>query len=465
MAVSLKVELLGRVRRAVRRPHLRLGQFEALIDATGDAFVAVDEDGVIAEWNEGARAVFGWSADQAVGRRAVELLVPPASRAEFERRLASFVAGDGGEAAGRAETTALHRSGRRMPVEVTVAPVREGGRWIFNALVQDLSERKQAEQALREAEERFRRAFSDSAIGMAIASPEGRWIAFNGALVKLTGYEPERLLGMRFSEITHPADFAGDADALEALVAGQSDVFQAERRYLHAGGRLIWVGLTVSAIRDADGRTLYLVAQMQDITERRGATERLEHQALHDPLTGLANRVLLRERATMARDRLRRTGEPFAILFVDLDHFKKVNDTLGHEPGDRLLVAVAARLLDLLRTSDTAARFGGDEFALICEGVDADGARRVGTRIIEAFERPFTVGEAEVTLTVSVGMCVVDDPAISLKRVLRNADAAMYAAKAEGRSRWALFRGGKASEAAGSESQAVPASAGPANDG
>ena len=429
------------LQRHVARLGKRAAGFVSLVDAAQDAFIALDDGVRVAEWSPRAELLFGWPREEAVGREVADLIGPAEGRDELRQAFRGSAAAGWDEPFERhAEAVVAHRSGRRFPVEMTLAPVWEDGRCVVNAFLQDVSERRQAEGALREAEERFRRAFSDSAIGMAIASPEGRWIAFNTALGKLTGHPPEKLLGMRFSDIIHPEDGDDDAEMFGGLVAGERDVLQGERRFIHADGHLVWVGMTVSAIRDESGKTLYLVAQMQDVTERRGTEARLEHQALHDALTGLPNRILFDDRATRARERLRRGGEPFALLFVDLDRFKQMNDKRGHEFGDRLLVAAGERLTRVLRATDTAARFGGDEFTLLCEGVDDEGARHIGNRIVEAFDEPFGDPGDPVRLTASVGMCVVRDPEIDLKRAMRQADAAMYAAKSHGRARWALYR-------------------------
>jgi diguanylate cyclase (GGDEF)-like protein/PAS domain S-box-containing protein len=441
LTLAAVASIYGQSRVAGMRRHA--GAFASLVGAAQEAFVCIDLEGRVIEWSEHAEALFGRPRDTAVGEELAGLIAPVDEADELRVRLQPAVAVEGAPPASdgqRAEATALHRSGRRFPVEITLAPSRDEGRRVLNVFFRDVTEQKQAEEALDEAEERFRRAFSDSAIGMAIASPEGRWIAFNTALGELTGYPSEKLLGMRFGQITHPEDSRDDPELFGELVSGKRDVLQTERRFIHADGHPLWVGLTVSAIRDEHGRTLYLVAQMQDITERRGAAARLEHQALHDPLTGLPNRTLFDDRAQLARERLRRGGEPFAVMFVDLDRFKQVNDSRGHEFGDRVLVAAGRRLVGLLRGTDTAARFGGDEFTLLCEGVDEPGARHIGGRIVEAFAEPFGDAGDEVHLTVSVGMCVVKDPGDDLKRVMRHADAAMYAAKSHGRARWALYR-------------------------
>jgi diguanylate cyclase (GGDEF)-like protein len=164
----------------------------------------------------------------------------------------------------------------------------------------------------------------------------------------------------------------------------------------------------------------------------------LEYQVLHDPLTGLPNRTLFNDRAQIALARLRRHGGSLAVLFLDLDRFKPVNDGLGHAAGDRLLVLVGQRLRSLLRTTDTAARFGGDEFTILCEDVDEAAARAVAERIVAAFNEPFELGPYDCFLSASVGVALAHDAHTDVAELLRRADAAMYEAKEGGRARWAV---------------------------
>jgi diguanylate cyclase (GGDEF)-like protein/PAS domain S-box-containing protein len=298
-------------------------------------------------------------------------------------------------------------------------------------------------ESLREAEERFRRAFDDAAIGMALVSLEGRWLRVNHALAEITGYERTRLDGMSFAEITHPDDLEADLEALEQMIKGGRANFQTEKRYVHAQGHIVWVQLNVTVVRDRRGRPLHLISQMQDVTERKQAEAQLAHQALHDPLTGLANRLVLRDRLQVALNRLPHQRAAVAVLLVDLDRFKLVNDSLGHDAGDRVLVEAAARIGEQLRPTDTLARLGADEFAILCDDVsDEQAATVVADRVSEALSQPIALGGREVFLTSSVGIRVTRDADADPDDVLREADAAMYRAKERGRSRHAIFAGG-----------------------
>jgi diguanylate cyclase (GGDEF)-like protein len=246
---------------------------------------------------------------------------------------------------------------------------------------------------------------------------------------------------MSFADITHPDDLDGDLEALRQLGDGERQRYVTEKRYLRADGEVIWISLGVSPVRDEDRGTLYLISHMQDITERKLTEAKLAHQAMHDALTGLPNRTLFTDRMMLAKARLRRGGS-LGLMFCDLDYFKGVNDGFGHEAGDRILIEVAKRLRSVLRPSDTVARFGGDEFGLLCEEVESEAAERIAERIKEAFSVPFLIDGCEVPLTVSTGIALTTDPDVDPDQLLSDADLAMYAAKQRGRAAHTFFEQG-----------------------
>ncbi|HEV3228713.1 MAG TPA: EAL domain-containing protein [Solirubrobacteraceae bacterium] len=299
----------------------------------------------------------------------------------------------------------------------------------------------QREEQLRQAEERFRSAFDDAAIGMALTDLDGRWMRVNRALADLMGYPAQDLVGKASVEFTHAEDLEADLEAHKKLVTGALSQYQTETRYVHADGHTVWIGLSASLVRDRKGQPVHLIAQMQDISERKAAEQELTARALQDPLTSLPNRLLFIDRAQVALARMERPHSSLAVFFLDVDRFKLVNDSLGHAAGDRLLVEVAERLRTLLRPSDTVSRFGGDEFTILCEGTDEEAASGVAARIAERLSEPFDLDEREVFLNASIGIVVSRNPDDDPEDLLRDADAAMYRAKQQGRSRFALFEG------------------------
>ncbi|MDP9344639.1 MAG: EAL domain-containing protein, partial [Actinomycetota bacterium] len=297
----------------------------------------------------------------------------------------------------------------------------------------------EAHRRAQETTERFRLAFMSGVSGMALVAPEGRFMSVNRALCEITGYEEQQLLALDFQSITHPDDLLMDVDQHRALIAGTIDSYETEKRYVHRDGHEVWVQLGVTTVRGEHDEVLYFISQTHDVTARRGFQDELAHRALHDSLTGLPNRALLQDRLTQSLTRLRRHPGSIAILFIDLDRFKLVNDGMGHDAGDAVLIETAQRLSQAVRADDTVARFGGDEFTILCENADEDEARLVAERILDAFDRPFTHQGLEFHLSVSVGIRVNDLASASPDALLRDADMALYGAKEDGRARLEVF--------------------------
>jgi diguanylate cyclase (GGDEF)-like protein/PAS domain S-box-containing protein len=295
--------------------------------------------------------------------------------------------------------------------------------------------------AAGEVEERFRSAFDDAAIGMALVSPGGGYLQVNRALCDLTGYSEAQLLERGPRGITHPDDLGSDSEALRKLSIGEMRTYASEKRYVHAQGHVVWVALNASAVHTPDGGMTYFVAQMQDITERRRAEAKLAHQAMHDPLTGLPNRALFMDRLAHGLRRLERKLWPLTVMFVDLDRFKQVNDSLGHPVGDELLRQVAYRLRDQVRSGDTVARIAGDEFTILCEDLtDAAEADALASRLVAALREPFLISGHEIYVAGSVGITVVNSGDGDPDLVVGQADAAMYRAKELGGGRFERFQ-------------------------
>lgn len=293
--------------------------------------------------------------------------------------------------------------------------------------------------ALRHSEEHFRLTFEDAAIGMAVVSLDGRFLDVNRALLESLGMSREDLLTRSFQTVTHPDDLSVDVEHAERLVAGVIPSYQVEKRYLTSAGATIWARVTVGLVRDGRGRPTHFVSQVEDVTAMRRAQDLLERRAMYDHLTGLANRSLLIDRLTHALVQHAERDTLVAVAFVDLDHFKLVNDSLGHDAGDRMLRVVADRMSTAVRPGDTVARIGGDEFVLVLEHVDsAEHAGELLQRVLTAVERPLRLSGHDLVPRVSAGL-TVDDGSGTAERVLRDSDTALYVAKDAGRARWEMF--------------------------
>jgi diguanylate cyclase (GGDEF)-like protein/PAS domain S-box-containing protein len=306
-----------------------------------------------------------------------------------------------------------------------------------------IAEQERISRALKESEEYFRNAF-DHAAGMALISPDGSWLQVNNSLCFMLGYTEEELLEKGFQAITHPDDLGNDLANMQKLLKGKIPGYQLEKRYSHKHGNTIWVLQSASLICDADGKPRHVIFQIQDISARKKAEEQIHHAALHDALTGLPNRTLFSDRLSMAVERARRADNyMFAVFFVDLDRFKIVNDSLGHAMGDKLLVDLTRRLENSVRRVDTVARLGGDEFAILLDGISsiAD-ATDVVERIQQSLRQPFDLDGQEFFTTASIGIAYSTLGYDRPEDILRDADTAMYRAKANGKDRCEVFNTG-----------------------
>jgi PAS domain S-box-containing protein len=293
----------------------------SILDSAHAAFLSIDEEGRVLEWSAKAERDFGWSRAEAIGKPLTELILADRGLGRSIPGLQAMLEGDRRTLGRRIELTAARHDGTEFPIELAFFSLTSSEGTRFNAFVHDISERRANEAALHEANQRFRSAFDDAAIGMAIVSPDGRWQRINRALAELTGYSQEQLLGMGFGDITHPDDRPADLHALKEMLDGTRDRFQTEKRYIHADGHVLWTSLSMTIVRDDDGRPMYLLSQMQDISERKATEARLAHRASHDQLTGLPNRGVLEDRMVLALNRQRRERRPLSVLYLDLDGF------------------------------------------------------------------------------------------------------------------------------------------------
>jgi diguanylate cyclase (GGDEF)-like protein/PAS domain S-box-containing protein len=309
-----------------------------------------------------------------------------------------------------------------------------------------LAARDEAEQARRTSEARFRAVFADAAIGIVIIDASGRLLEVNQAFADMLGYAVEEFPGRAATDFVHPQDAPEFWDQFAQLVAGEREHFQGDKRFFRRDRQAIWTFLRASSVRDAQGRPSFHVALVEDVTERRSLHSRLRHQATHDPLTGLPNRALFVERLTELFDTAPE-GARVGVLYLDLDGFKAINDTLGHDIGDKLLVAVARRLAASASAGGhLVARMGGDEFVILVadtspEATEAHAAKvtELADQILNAIREPIRIQGHELAVSASIG--IVERPIAGAHpaEVVRAADVTLYWAKAEGRSRWALF--------------------------
>lgn len=307
--------------------------------------------------------------------------------------------------------------------------------------VRDITERKQAEEALRQAEEKYRVFFEDAIVGIFQTTPDGRPLSINRALAQLHGYDsPEELL----AEVTnlHEQLFVDPNKLREwgQLLESKGAVRGAEVELRRKDGTKKWALVSLRAVRDVHGQIVLHEGTVEDITDRKVAEERVRFLAYYDALTGLPNRTLLQDRLAKALAGARRRKEKLALLFLDLDRFKNINDSLGHSSGDLLLQDVAARLKERAREQDTVARVGGDKFLIVLTSIkDVPDAAVAAERILDSLAAPFVVNGQTLDVTCSLGISIFPEHGTDGEALIKNADAAMYSAKDGGRNTFRFF--------------------------
>ncbi len=313
----------------------------------------------------------------------------------------------------------------------------DGSIWV----IMDITERKNAEEDLRDSEKRFRTILENAPIGMAVLTLEGRFLLVNRSLCEIVGYEKEELEKLTFQEITHPDDLEANLAKVRQLQDSDINSYFMEKRYIRKDQQIVWTQLVSSVIRNAAGAPLFLIAQIEDITDRRRNRELIQQLAYYDALTNLPNRRLLKDRLKQSLAQAKRHQRSMALMFLDLDNFKQINDTLGHDIGDELLKVVADRLQACVRGIDTICRQGGDEFIIVLSEIaHPEDVAVVANKIISVINEPVSLNENDLHITISIGIAVYPvDGVDDAKELMKKADIAMYDAKRNGRNGFSFY--------------------------
>ncbi|WP_341502459.1 EAL domain-containing protein [Gallaecimonas sp. GXIMD4217] len=410
--------------------------FSSILKAVDDGIIAVEKDGRVRFINPTACQMLKVEADDIIGTQVeehfslnehadTEALYHPAIQAIQQDRVLPIVFG-GHMTAGKLS--------RR--VDYTAAPIRDSQRHTKGAVLvmRDAEPRLLMETALKDSEERFQKAFMHSAVGLALVTLDGRLMQVNPAFMALLHIKKLSEGLILNQDLVSDLDKDKLREKLHQLLGGSVPAVQMELRFLGAGGKPKWMLTTISLILGEDAEPCYFIYQLNDLTERKEAELELHHLANFDDLTGLMNRPrLMKELNRMIVNAGINTSH-FALIFIDLDHFKDINDSLGHAVGDRLLVEAAHRMRSSSRSSDILARLGGDEFVvLIPELRVPENAQRIADNLIQRLSQPFIIDKQELQLGASIGISVFPDDAVDADLLLQHADAALYMAKSEGR--------------------------------
>ena len=428
-------------------PSLDRERLQALVQRSHDLYSVLNAEGEIEYFAPSSVPVLGRSTDDLRGTSFSELL-QPGDREVFKRHL---------EAVARPnervqlDVRMMRADGTAGWFETTIVNLNDDDEVRGIAVIQrDVTERKQVESSdaiaskeLMDAGQRYKSLVEHvpAIVYLAGFGDRGKWHYVSPQVEKMLGFTPEEWMAepLWYRQL-HPEDKARVLWEEERdLESGVRETVHSEYRLLSKDGQIVWIRDESAIVWDEAGEPLFYRGVMFDITERMVLEEQLTHQAFHDPLTKLPNRALFYNRIEHALARRDREITPLAILFIDLDDFKGVNDAFGHSAGDELLVQVAANLRKSLRAEDTAARFGGDEFAVLLEDSDLERTSAIAKRILDTFEEPMVLGDKEIRVHGSVGAVVSTMRNEDVESLVANADSAMYRAKMEGKARFVLF--------------------------
>ena len=413
----------------------------AALEAAVNAIVIADRDGSIVWVNQAFTAMTGYSKEEVLGKNPSLLKSGEQPESYYAKLWSTILSGQ----VWRGELVNKRKDGTIYTEEMTITPVTQKVGTVvethFVAIKQDISERKQAEQALRRAEEKYRTIFEDAVVGIFQTTPDGQPLNVNRAMAEMYGFDsPEQLLAEVSNVVLQLFVDPKRMDALRRMLGKETVVRGAEVEVYKRDRKKKWLLMNLRAVRDASGKIALHEGTAEDITDRKVAEERVRFLAHFDPLTGLPNRNLLQDRLSQALAGARRRQDKVAVLFLDLDQFKTVNDSLGHSFGDLLLQEVAERLKAGSRELDTAARLGGDEFVLILTTVkDLADVAVAAERFVKLVTDEFVVQGHPLNISCSLGISIFPEDGADCEALIKNADAAMYCAKENGRNTFRFF--------------------------
>lgn len=412
----------------------------AILDAIPDLLIRLTGQGIRLGFMSGGEVTLKESVVCDRPQSIFETLPLPLARRRMEAIGQALATGDR-----QVYEQAIVTQGELHYEETRIVKLRENEVLV---MVRDITARKKAEIALQESEAKFRGVFESAAVGICLTALDGQYLQVNASLCEMLGYAEGELLGLTFQEVTHPSDLEKELALLHRLLQGEIEFYHLEKRYLHRSGQVVWVMLSLSLICDKDGRPLYFVRLLQNITQQkvmeadlRHANDELEAIAHTDALTQAANRRRFDEYMAVEWRRLARSEDPLSLILLDVDFFKPYNDYYGHPAGDECLRQVTQALQRCTRRpTDLVARYGGEEFALILPNTPAEGALNLAQDIREAIQA-LQIAHARSTvspfLTVSLGLAtLVPTPDLTPSWLIRAADAALYKAKQSGRDRF-----------------------------
>jgi diguanylate cyclase (GGDEF)-like protein/PAS domain S-box-containing protein len=421
-----------------------------ILDDTVEAIVCIDLNGVITFWNRGAESLYEYTAKEAIGQHFSVLY--PAEQAAEEEKAHHFAPQVLSVKRHEIDGWRIRKSGEQVYIHLSTTPLldSEGRHTGFIDYSIDITKRKQVEDALAERDAELRQQHmlyqalleAQSGAGVGLFILENGKIAFaNAAVSLLTGYSNEELLRMEnFMLVANEEERGKILERHPHLLDGETFEGRFDFAIQTKGGDKRITEVAVTTIPGGDNAQMLVI--MVDITERKNAEQRLQHLALHDSLTGLANRTLLFDRVGSTITAARRSRTTFALFYLDLDNFKPINDVFGHDAGDTALKIIADRLSSCVRESDTVARVGGDEFILVVRDVSGrKTAEAVAAKVIAALSEPLVIDKQKFQIGTSLGIALYPEHGADADTLMQHADAAMYTAKRLGKNRCVAWQG------------------------
>lgn len=401
-----------------------------------DGIITIDAEGKVIEFNPSAREMFGYTDEEVQGKSVADLIIPPEFRDAHSKGMKRYLeTGKSDILSRRIELTALRKNGEVFPVELTVAPIEQGDHKIFTAFLRDLTERKAAEESLR----KLSAAVEQSPVSVVITDTEGTIEYVNSTFTEVTGFQPEEAIGQTPGILKSGNTPEAVYDELWSTIKAGLQ-WQGELNNKKKNGELFWEYVIISPIKNVDGDITHFLAVKEDVSLRKEYEERLLHQANYDDLTDLPNRLLAMDRLAQAATAAARDGESVALLCVNLDNLKKVNDVLSHAAGDQVLQETAKRITRNVQSGHTVARLGADEFLVILPGIKAGVfAEVVAQRILNACAEPYMAEGNEFRLSARIGVTISPNDGTDPNVLLRNAHAAMVRAKEKGGNTYRFF--------------------------
>lgn len=433
---------LERHQAAEDRVREREARLRGIMENVADGIVTVDHLSRVESMNHAALDLFGYTMDEIRGQPFDRCLQTDDLRRFLVAIARSLGPSDEDRETVRQEYTGVRKDGSHVPIALSVSQMRIGPCITFICVVQDITQRKQAEEALRESEARLKLAVTATRSGVWDADLRTGTSWWSPEFIAMLGYSPSELGGRigTWENLIHPDDLPWTLALVQRYLRGEVPEYEPVYRMRRKDGSWIWIEAKGHCLRDGEGQAYRFTGTMSDVTERKRFEEQLMYMAMHDPLTGLPNRTLLQDRLLHAMGLAQRKGSRLAVLFIDLDRFKLINDSLGHNFGDGLLKAVSHVLPGVARATDTVGRLGGDEFLVIAEDLgDPQDAARLAKALLGALATPLTVEEHTLFVTASIGITVYEGGDLDVATMLRHADTAMYSAKASGGNTYRFF--------------------------